>query len=206
LSPRPDVARCAGRATVGSMRDILLRHAERYPLWGIDDLYKLIHQAAMGSEHAVADGTAARAWLVRELEVMGSGPEGHCPEEPLVDPISTDGSVVRIHLRPYVRLGLDAEPLLAAFVRTAREFRKSVRVAEDGLAEAVRLADEGLVGLDRAGIGRHAARMKAACFPAVHHSAAYVAAYRPAYRVVARAFLPQELLAAVSRLDAWTLR
>jgi hypothetical protein len=183
------------------MRDTLLRHAERYPLWGIDDLYKLIHQAAMGSEHAVADGTAARAWLVRELEVMGSG-----PEEPLVDPISTDGSVVRIHLRPYVRLGLDAEPLIAAFLRTAREFRKSVRVAEDGLAEAVRLADEGLVGLDREGIGRRAAQMKAACFPAVHHSAAYVAAYRPAYRVVARAFLPQELLAAVSRLDAWTLR
>jgi hypothetical protein len=193
------------------MRNVIVDHARRYPLWGVDDLYKLIYQAAMGSEHAAADETAARAWLVREFEVMGPGPEGHCPvghcpSEPLLDSISPDGSIVRIQLRPYARLGLDAETLLTAFLHTARGFRGSTQTLEDGLADAARVAGDGLIGLDRAEFERYAARMRAAGSPAVHHSAAYVAAYRPAYRVVARAFLPRELLASVSRPDTWTLR
>jgi hypothetical protein len=171
------------------MRDVIVDHARRYPLWGVDDVYKLIYQVAMGSEHAAADETAARAWLTRELGVMGSG-----PDEPLVDPISPDGSVVRIHLRPYARLGLDAETLLAAFLRTAREFRGSVQLLEDSLANAARLAGDGLIVLDRAELGLYAARMKASGFPAVHHSATYAAAYRPAYRVVARAFLLPDIV------------
>jgi len=179
------------------MRAILLQHAERYPLWDIADLYKLVHQGAMGNEHAVADETAARAWLLRELEIMRSGPEGHCPVEPILDSISADGSIVRVHLRQYVRLGLDAETLLGAFLHTAREFRGSTERIEESLSEAARLAREGLFAFDEADVRGLVARMKAVGFPAVHHSAVFEAAYRPAYRVVARAFLPRELLAAV---------
>jgi hypothetical protein len=184
------------------MRDILLQHAERYPLWDIADLYKLVHQGAMGNEHAVADETAARAWLLRELETMRSSPEGHCPvghcpSEPLLDSISADGSIVRVHLRPYVRLGLDAETLLGAFLHTAREFRGSTESIEVGFAEAAGLARDGLLAFGVADVRSLLARMRAAGFPAIHHSAVFEAAYHPAYRVVARAFLPWELLAAV---------
>jgi len=167
------------------MRGVLVLHAARHPLWGVEDVYKLIHQAAMGSEHAVIDETHARSWLARELKEMGCG-----PDEPHVDPISPDGEIVRIHLRPYIGLGLDVECLLAAFLRTAREYRGSTELLECGLVEASRLAHEGLGSLDPAQIDRFAAKVKATGFPAVHHSADYVARYRPAYRVVARAFLP----------------
>jgi hypothetical protein len=171
------------------MRATLLDHAARYLKWEIPDIYKLIHQAAMGSEHAAADECAARAWLLRELREMGPG-----TDEPLIDPISPDHSIVRVHLRPFARMGLDAEMLLAAFLRTAREFRGSAPRLERGLEDAAQLAGEGLIAADPAEIELLAARMKASGYRAVHHSAAYVDAYRPAYRVAAREFLPTRML------------
>ncbi len=171
------------------MRDILVAHGERYPLWELDDLYKLVQQAALGSEHAVTDEQAARDRLARELTEMGPG-----PDEPLVDPISPDGVIVRVHLRTYARLGLASERLLQAFLRTACGFRGSVEDIERALTEAERLARDGLLPFERDAVTRFAARMGLAGFPAMHHSTAYRAAYRPAYRVVATEFLPPELL------------
>ena len=171
------------------MRDILIDHARRYPRWALEDLYKLAHQAAMGSEHAVTDEAHARAWLVREFADLGSG-----PDEPLLDPISADGLIVRVHLRPFARLALDPELLLAVFVRTAREFRGSTESIEESFSEAARLARDGLLAFGVADVRSFVARMRAVGFPAVRHSAIFQAEYRPAYRVVARAFLPRKLL------------
>jgi hypothetical protein len=63
------------------------------------------------------------------------------------------------------------------------------------LAVAMRLAGEGLLSLDPTEVELLAARMKACGFPAVHHTAAFLSYYRPAYRVVAREFLPESLVA-----------
>ncbi|MCX6100581.1 MAG: hypothetical protein NTV92_04025 [Candidatus Bipolaricaulota bacterium] len=166
-------------------RDILIDHARRYPHWELGDVYKLVHQGALGREHAVSDGARARTWLVRELAELGPG-----PDEPLVDPISPDGAIVRVHLRPYVRLGLEPEQLLQAFLRTAREFRGSPGEVERGLMEAARLAREGLLAFHEADVLGFVARMEAGGLPATRHSAAFGAEYRPAYRVVAREYLP----------------
>lgn len=171
------------------MRDILIDQARRYPRWALEDLYKLVHQAAMGSEHAVTDETHARAWLVRELADLRSG-----PDEPLLDPISADGLIVRVHLRPFVRVGLDSEALLAAFLRTGKEFRGSTERIEESFSEAGSLAREGLLAFGVADVRGLVARMRAVGFPAVRHSAVFQVEYRPAYRVVARAFLPRRLL------------
>jgi hypothetical protein len=165
--------------------DILIDHARRYPHWQLGDVYKLVHQGALGSEHVVSDEARARSWLVREVAEMGPG-----PDEPLVDPISPDGAIVRVHLRPYARLGLDVEQLLQAFLRTAREFRGSTGEVERGLMEAARLSREGLLAFHEADILDFLALMRAGGFPAVRHSAAFGAEYRPAYRVAARDVLP----------------
>ena len=47
-----------------------------------------------------------------------------------IDPISEDGRIVRVHLRPLVRLGLPAESLLDAFLRTAAEFHGNISTLE----------------------------------------------------------------------------
>jgi hypothetical protein len=173
------------------MRSILTAHAARYPAWTLDDLYKLLHQAALGSEHAVRDEAHARDWLTRELAGLGAG-----PEEPLVDIISPGGEVVRVHLRPFVRYRLDAGLLLDASLRTARDFpRRADRITEYA-ATAADLAREGILRFGAEEISEHIASKKQAGFPAIHHSPAFEAAYRPAYRVVAARELPPEMIAA----------
>jgi len=177
-------------ATWVAMRGILTDHASRYPHWAVEDLYKLIHQAAMGSEHALTDEARMRDWLLRELAGMGPG-----PKEPLLDAISPDGAVVRVHLRPFVRMRFDSELLLNAFLRTAREFRRSAERLEEYAETAARLARDGVVSFAEGDVMAFVAQSRATGFPAVHHSAAFEAEYRPAYRVVARETLLSELIA-----------
>jgi hypothetical protein len=85
------------------MRTLLLDHAHRYPFWELSDLYKLLHQAALGAEHALTNEAHVWEWLVRELADL----------EP-------DGTLVLVHLRPFAHLGLDPKLLLTAFF-TERE-------------------------------------------------------------------------------------
>jgi hypothetical protein len=60
-------------------------------------LYKLLHQAILGSGHAISDLEGARKWLERELTEMDSR-----YDETAIDPISPDGEIVRVHLRPII--------------------------------------------------------------------------------------------------------
>jgi hypothetical protein len=163
---------------------ILAAQYRRYPCLEIVDLYKLLHQASMGSEHAVTDEDGARAWLERELATMGAG-----PEEPLIDYISPSGEIVRVHLRPYVEAGHDPEKLLEAFWRTAREYRGSAERLQQYGDVAEQMAFAGLLPPQPDQIGEFMQRMEQQGFPAVHHSRIYERLYQPAYRVVARTFL-----------------
>jgi len=167
-----------------ALRDILLDHAGRYPAMQMQDVYKLLHQAALGSGHAVRDEQAARDWLERELVEMGDG-----SDEPLLDPISPSGQIVRVHLRPYLRAGRKPEALLHAFVRTANEFRGSKGKLKQYGASTARMATKGWLPFARREVELFFAEIEKLGFPAVQHSETYKRAYRPAYRVVAREYL-----------------
>ena len=167
---------------------ILADHARRYPGLEVADLYKLLHQAAMGSEHAVSDKEAVRAWLEREMAAMGPG-----PEEPLVDPIAPHGEIVRVHLRPFLAAGHDPEELLDAFLRTADAYRGSIARLRRYWETAEEMARQGRLPLAHNEICEFGERMARQGFPAIHHSEIYQRVYRPAYRVLARPFLPQPI-------------
>jgi hypothetical protein len=173
-------------AVQASLPSILRDHAQRYPRWTEVDLYKLLHQAERGSQHAVVDRRRASRWLERELAQLGPG-----PVEPLIDPIRADGRIVRIHLRPWQDRGLTPVRLLGAFLETANGWQEPADGLEEALQTAVRLAKE--LGLDPKALADFVLRMTSLGFPAVHHSPGYQAAYRPAYRVVAATFLPDAL-------------
>jgi len=151
----------------------------------VEDLYKLAHQAALGSEHAVSDALSAGDRLLRELaDLVGD------PVEPLMDAISPGGRMLRVHLRPFLAAGGDPERLLQAFVRTANEYKGSVNDLKRYWISIVDLAAQGQIPFHAGGLRRFIGGMEAACFPAIHHSAQYQAAYRPSYRVVVSEFLP----------------
>jgi hypothetical protein len=162
-----------------AVADLIRAHAARYPRLEAQDLYKLLHQAALGSEHAVAGEAAARQWLVREMAGLGPG-----PGEPLIDPVSPDGRLARVHLRPYLAAGHAPDRLVDAFVRTASRVEGSVsRLARYG-AIAWHLAEQGQLPLGADAVAALFEAQAAAGYPAAHHSVAYRDAYAPAYRVV----------------------
>lgn len=159
------------------LEDILRAHFVRYPEMQIQDVYKLIHQATMGSGHAVTDPESARLWLERELAEMGDG-----VPEPMIDPISDDSQLARVHLRPFLAQGGDAQKLLAAFIRTANEFRGDEEIFMREWDIATRMGIFPPAEMDDF---IHSLRG----YPAVHHSAHYNQLYRPAYRVILQKYL-----------------
>lgn len=177
------------QATRDAFVTIVTDHLARYPRMQVEDVYKLAHQACLGSEHAVSDQAHAARWLEREIAELGAGPDEH-----IVDPIAPGGSIVRVHLRPYLASGGDTAALLEAFVRTANEVRGSTeRLAACWLGvEAMAL--DGAAPFRPGAVRSLGSRLREAGYPALHHSAAFERTYRPAYRVVARALLPTGLV------------
>jgi hypothetical protein len=158
---------------------ILRAHFMRYPSMQIQDMYKLIHQAALGSEHAITHPEGARKWMERELAEMGAG-----PDESVIDPISADGQIVRVHLRPFVAQGDDPEMLLDAFIRTANEYRGNMQILKSYWNIAADVQHFSSSEMDD-----YIQSMQTQNYPAVHHSSEYERLYRPAYRVVWRKFI-----------------
>ena len=162
-----------------SIEIILRDHLSRYPAMQIQDVYKLLHQSALGSEHAISNSEGARKWMERELAEMGSG-----IDEVTIDPISQDGQIVRVHLRPFVAQGGDSDSLLEAFVRTANEFQGDKNILEDYWMVAT-----GIMQFSSTDMDEFIKSLREKDYPAVHHSSLYEKMYRPAYRVVLREFL-----------------
>lgn len=173
----------ATAAQVGSERSgfqqVVSFHVEKYPILEVEDLYKIAFQAAMGSEHAVVSREAAGQWLEREMSSLSK-----VPSEPLSEPLSPDGSLVRVNLRALIELGCDPLPLLDAFVRTGKEFHGSQeRLASYWLIiETMAEAEE--IPFEVGRLEEMWKRMEGEGFPAVHHSATYRDEYHPAYRVI----------------------
>ena len=167
-----------------AFRCILSKQLRRYPHMEVQDLYKLILQASFGSEHAASDLAASRRWLERELDELGPG-----PEEPMIDPISPDGRIVRIHLRPYLTTGRDLADLQMAFVRTAHEHRGGAATLQRYWSVAEQMAATDHLPFMLQALQRFFAEMRTRAFPAVHHTRTYTQNYHPAYRVVAHEFL-----------------
>jgi hypothetical protein len=167
---------------------VLIEQISRYPLLQLQDLYKLIHQGALGSEHAVKDKESARIWLEQEWQNLQEG-----PPEPTIDPIAPSGDIVRVNLRPYLESGGGPDSLLDAFVKTANEYCGSEEMLRQNWAYARRLAGEGQLPFNLKEMDKFLGEMEKKGFPAVHHSAVYEEAYRPAYRVVGAIYIPEIL-------------
>jgi hypothetical protein len=170
-----------------TMDQIVVSHFTRTPSMQVQDVYKLLHQAAMGSEHAVSDEQVALEWLEREMNEMGDG-----PDDPLLDPISPDGQILRVHLRSFLSSRKNPQALLKAFIRTGNDWHGSIIKLKEYCTTVVQLAQSGLISIPPGEIEPILDKMQADGYPAVHHSTDYVRLYRPAYRVVARQFLEEK--------------
>lgn len=163
---------------------LLGSHFARHPAMGLPDVYKLLHQAALGPAHAVSDDDALTR-LVAEIAALGPG-----PQEPLADVISPDGRLARIDLRACVKAALDPAKLAQAFAETAATYPASPEKLAKFCGCLGDLADAGGLPFPRADVEAYMSARREAGWPAVHHSPAYREAYAPAYRVVDLERLP----------------
>jgi hypothetical protein len=158
---------------------LLSQHIARYPRMQLDDIYKLLHQAALGPGHAVKDVTNARAWLEKEAAELGPG-----PVEPENDIISPDGRLARVHLRSWVAAGKSLDDLNRVFVETANSYTPSRERLEKFCGCLGDLAGAGRIPFEQQEVVAYFDRIAQASYPVVHHSRTYTDAYKPAYRVV----------------------
>ena len=185
-------ARAVGCDTT-AWRGAVEQYAHNHPLAEAADLYKLVHQGIMGSEHAVSDTAAASAWMRRELGTLSMSARKDLSAV-LIERLPPDGRFARVNLRPFMAAGNDAAALVRAFVATANQSKGDTaqfacvdRALSKGRSKPVVLQ---LLAQIR--------ERRKTGFDAAHHSAAFEAAYSPAYRVV-RATLAESLFVKSSR-------
>ena len=167
------------RGTSNAVRSLAFDLAEHPEAEGAD-LYKFLHQAIFGPGHAISDPDAAARWLDSELEDLGPPLEG----EPSCEVLGGSPILVRINLRPFAAGGGDEAALVDAFVATAGEIHGQSGPMGEAIEIVARwLRSDGEKELADS-LEHLGAKLASKGYPAIHHSEAYLEAYRPAYRVI----------------------
>ncbi|HOT95591.1 MAG TPA: hypothetical protein PLG50_08755 [bacterium] len=159
----------------------LLDALQRRPGMEIQDYYKLLYQGRFGIGHLISSREAAREYLLAEIADL---PESD--DEPLLEPCSPDGHMVRVNLRPFIRSGLDPERLLDAMLASLSATHPDTTALRSDWEVVGALIRKGRMPGDVALYREFTRKVIAARFPALHHSEGYTARYHPAYRVVLR--------------------
>lgn len=181
-----------GSEAGASTRALLLRHYQAYPKLEIADVFKFIFQSAFGCEHFVSSEADAAAYIRREHLTAGVA---EAPKTGLLD-----GAYSRVHLS-WLDAGLSPETLARLFCLSARKEPDGRALLLEKLQVAGDLIANGELPLKYDAFDRMLGEWSAAGYPAVHHSDTFRAAYHPAYRVIANAYVEYlELLAKIDRL------
>jgi len=157
---------------------LVAEHHSRRPLMRAADWYKLLYQGVFGVGHILGEGSYAS--LVEEAErVRDLG----LRDEPLLERVSPDGSMVRVNLRPYVRVGGSLEALDGA-MRASSSLRGEPKAFIRLWRRFKAVALERGLGLDDGEVCELDDVLAERGPVAMHHTAEYREAYYPAYRVV----------------------
>lgn len=173
-----------------SLEKYLSEQLRAHPSMQARDVVKLCYQAARGAEHLLADTAAAERYFFSEFEAVTAD------DSVLYELISDD--VARMNLAAWKQRGLPAAWLL-------RMFCASAAISGEGERRLVEYIDSASALVCEAGIPAQEwdgfiAEYKEQGMPSLHHSEAYRAAEKPAYRIVRRSWL--RLIPLLERIDA----
>lgn len=166
------------------MTAILLAHARRYPKLTPRDAVKLLYQSEFGGGHLIRDEEACLAFLRREYAATVQD-----PNIPLMEDIGN--GMVRVNLAALDAHKYSPEALGRDFIRSAAvhlgsmdQFRKRLTLLTD-------LTQSGAMPFSPESLAAFLQEYEAAGCPPISHSDTYREAYRPAYRVLDRTYLPK---------------
>ena len=157
---------------------LILEHLKRRPEARAQDIYKLLYQGVFGVGHIISE----RAWAILIEEANRINLDDHS-EDPLLEPVSPDGSMVRVNLRQYLKAGLSLEALFDIMKESA-QVQGDPDVFLGYWAEFKLMNDDGSVSFPEAEIQALDKQIKDEGVKPRHHTEPYRIAYYPAYRVV----------------------
>lgn len=162
-----------------TLRQILLDHAERYPLMEPTDAVKLIYQNEFGGGHLIRDEESCLNYLRREYKSVRQSLDA-----PLAEDIGN--GMFRIHLNALDHSGYPVEQLGADFLQSAKIHRGSLDSFLRKLEILEQLTREGRMPFSAEELEAYLASYRLAGYPMVSHSETYRKAYSPAYRIIFR--------------------
>ena len=161
------------------LRAILIAHAKRYPLMQPRDAVKLIYQNEFGGGHLIRDEQACLNYLRREYTSVAKD-----PAVPLYEDIGN--GIIRVNLAAVKPE--DLEQLGRAFIDSAAKHKGTMDRFLNKLEVLRKLANEGVFNFDTNALNAYLSEYEAAGYPAVSHSPEYRQAYKPAYRIIRKAY------------------
>ena len=161
------------------LRAILIAHAKRYPLMQPTDAVKLIYQNEFGGGHLIRDEEACLNYLRREYADL---------EKDQTAPLCEDigNGIIRVNLAAVKPE--DLEQLGRAFIDSAAKHKGAMDRFLNKLEVLRKLANEGVFNFDTNALNAYLSEYEAAGYPAVSHSPEYRQAYKPAYRIIRKAY------------------
>ena len=161
------------------LRAILIAHAKRYPLMQPTDAVKLIYQNEFGGGHLIRDEQACLNYLRREYTSVAKD-----PTVPLYEDIGN--GIIRVNLAAVKPE--DLEQLGRAFIDSAAKHKGTMDRFLNKLEVLRKLANEGVFNFDTNALNAYLSEYEAVGYPAVSHSPEYRQAYKPAYRIIRKAY------------------
>ena len=158
--------------------NLIINHLKLRPLALPRDIYKLLYQGVFGVGHIISD----HAWEVL-VEEAGRIDLGDHVDDPLFEPVSPDGFMVRVNLRQYINMGWDLETLFRVMKESAK-VQGEKEVFLDYWGHFKELVNEGKLEFSLSDIRSLDESIERDGVKPMHHTEAYREAYYPAYRVV----------------------
>jgi hypothetical protein len=165
-----------------SVLQLVEYHQHLRPQLQVQDVYKLLYQANFGVAHILTDTAEVRKYLLDELASMDTTIFG----EQLIERISPTDEIVRVNLRPFKRLQLDPEELVAAMFLSASETKPDTEEFYHDWNEFSGLVRYDLLEFPMKDLEEWNTRVSSGNLESAHHSPQYMDNYKPAYRVVRR--------------------
>lgn len=158
--------------------NLIINHLKLRPEALPQDVYKLLYQGVFGVGHIISD----HAWVVLVEEAGRIDLDDHM-DDPLFEPVSPDGSMVRVNLRQYINTGGDLKTLFRV-MRESAMVQGEQGVFLDYWGQFKELVNEGKLAFSMSDIRNLDEEIERDGVRPIHHTEAYREAYYPAYRVV----------------------
>jgi hypothetical protein len=170
----------------GSLLKLLEQHLSWYPLMELRDIYKLLYQAVMGSEHLLTSPEQYTQNLYSEFDQLQPD-----PSQRLLEPVQPDGSLLRLNLRVYKVRQVNLDSLITALLETALLKAGTEPELRATWTAFIVLCQQGRIrNFDAISIQQFSQWLNELEYPVMHHSEVYCRAYQPAYRLIAAKFVP----------------